>query len=144
MKRDDLNQIARLVKQQRLRKEYTQQELSDIAGISLRSIQRIENAEVLPRAYTLKILSKHLEFSIKDDEPPTDGQKSRQVLNNLQKVILSLSVIIVLIFLSCAIVFQSPRFPENEFEASLFVAGIISIYTMILLLIWRGVRVNNK
>ena len=52
--------IARLVKDGRIAMGYTQQELSDLTRISLRSVQRIENAEVLPRLYTLKLLAKSI------------------------------------------------------------------------------------
>lgn len=38
----------------------TQQELADAAKIDLRTIQRIENGEVVPRTYTLKLLAKAL------------------------------------------------------------------------------------
>ena len=42
--------IANLIKEGRAIQGYTQQELSELTGISLRSIQRIENEEVLPRS----------------------------------------------------------------------------------------------
>ena len=49
--------IASIVKEGRLAKGYTQKEVSDLTGISLRSIQRIENGEVEARTYSLKALS---------------------------------------------------------------------------------------
>lgn len=54
------NSIAICVKEGRLRKGYTQQELSDLTGISIRSVQRIENGDVIPREYTLRLLAEHL------------------------------------------------------------------------------------
>jgi transcriptional regulator with XRE-family HTH domain len=56
--------IAKLIREGRAAKGYTQQELSDLAGLSLRSVQRIENAEVVPRAYTLRVLFEKLEMPI--------------------------------------------------------------------------------
>jgi transcriptional regulator with XRE-family HTH domain len=52
--------IAIWIKEGRLSKGYTQQELSDLTGISIRSVQRIENGEVIPREYTLRLLAEQL------------------------------------------------------------------------------------
>jgi transcriptional regulator with XRE-family HTH domain len=38
----------------------TQEELAEKSGISIRTIQRIETGEVIPRAYTIKVLSDYL------------------------------------------------------------------------------------
>lgn len=38
----------------------TQEELAEKSGISIRTIQRIETGDVLPRAYTIKVLSDYL------------------------------------------------------------------------------------
>jgi len=56
----DKTYIAELVKTGRTEKGYTQQDLADRTGISLRTVQRIENGEVLPRLYTLRLLEQHL------------------------------------------------------------------------------------
>ena len=45
MDQSNENYIAVRIKEGRLSKGYTQQELSDLAGISIRSVQRIENGE---------------------------------------------------------------------------------------------------
>jgi len=75
---DQLNKeaIARLVREGRAAKGYTQQELSEITGISLRSVQRIENAEVQPRMFTIKILAEHLGFSWQVAAGETPGEAS--------------------------------------------------------------------
>jgi XRE family transcriptional regulator, regulator of sulfur utilization len=49
---------------QRKRKGFTQETLSEITGVSLRTIQRIENNTSVPRAYTLKMLAEHLEMNV--------------------------------------------------------------------------------
>jgi transcriptional regulator with XRE-family HTH domain len=138
MGRENINEIAKLVKQHRLEKAYTQQQLSDIAGISLRSIQRIENAEVLPRLYTLKTLSTHLGFSINEDARATTQKPAAPpVLNRNQKIILSIGIALLVIVLGAAFIFQSRRFPETAFEMSLFIAGGMVVYIGVLLRIWR-------
>ncbi|TDQ11053.1 helix-turn-helix domain-containing protein [Pedobacter metabolipauper] len=136
MDRSNVEEIAQLVKAHRLQKKYTQQELSVIAGISLRSIQRIENAEVLPRMYTLKMLSDHLGFTLEHTEKVETVIPAG--LNVIQKGILSLSTALLLFLLAGAYVFQSPRrFPETEFELFLYVAGVLSLYTGIMLKLWK-------
>ena len=52
------------IKALRLQKGLTQQELADLSGISLRSIQRIERGEVSPRSHSLKELGKALETDL--------------------------------------------------------------------------------
>lgn len=63
--------IGLLIKELRIKKGLTQEELADKTELSTRTIQRIENGEVAPRAYTLQMIAKVLEvdFSLftKDD-----------------------------------------------------------------------------
>lgn len=54
-------EIGKLVKNLRLKKGLTQEELSEKTDISVRTIQRIENGEVDPRAYTLQAIAQALE-----------------------------------------------------------------------------------
>jgi len=61
------------IKEARIRKGMTQQELADKTSINVRTIQRIENEEVLARAYSIKMIASVLEL-----EPQTlmDNQES--------------------------------------------------------------------
>ena len=54
------NKIAELRKKNGL----TQAELAEKCNLNIRSIQRIESGKVVPRAYTVKILSKELESEL--------------------------------------------------------------------------------
>ena len=135
MERKNVQELARLVKAHRLQKKYTQQELAEFTGISLRSIQRIENAEVLPRMYTLNVLATQLGFTFDEQEPAE--QLSSRKLNYSQKLILTFGIALMLILLACAFVFQSLTFPESLFELSLFVAAVITLYTTVMLAVWR-------
>jgi len=53
----------------------TQEELADLAGLSVRTIQRIEAGETLPRSYTIKAIAKALGqryedlVAVADEEP---------------------------------------------------------------------------
>ena len=57
------NEQAKRIKQIRNRRGLSQEELSDASGLSLRTIQRIENGETMPHADSLKKLAIALEVS---------------------------------------------------------------------------------
>ncbi|MFZ2340634.1 MAG: helix-turn-helix transcriptional regulator [Bacteroidales bacterium] len=54
-------ETGKLIKELRIKKGMTQEELADKTEVSARTIQRIENGEVDPRAYTLQMIAKALE-----------------------------------------------------------------------------------
>ena len=60
------NELAQRIKTLRNRKGFSQEELSEKAGLSLRTIQRIENGETEPRGDSLKRLA--LAFDVPLDE----------------------------------------------------------------------------
>lgn len=55
---------AKKIRSLRVAKGWTQQELSDRSGVSLRTVQRIENSEVKPSLYSLRILARALEVDL--------------------------------------------------------------------------------
>lgn len=57
------NQLANRIKNLRTRKGFSQEELAEISGLSLRTIQRIENGETEPRGDSLKRLASAFEVS---------------------------------------------------------------------------------
>jgi transcriptional regulator with XRE-family HTH domain len=61
MKQPDL---GRKISELRLAKGLTQGELAEICKLSLRTIQRIESAEVTPRSYTIKLIFESLDYEI--------------------------------------------------------------------------------
>lgn len=69
--------LAQSVKELRKRKSFSQDELAKSAGLSLRTVQRVENGETIPTAETLKRLASVLdvspaeliEFSSEKEEP---------------------------------------------------------------------------
>ncbi len=123
-------QTARMVKEARLKKSLTQKELADLAGISLRSLQRIENAEVLPRAYTWRQISIHISI-----EPATGDLITKP--NAARKWILTVSSLVILVLAFSAFVIQSSTFPETLFETlNMLLVGCI-IYAALLYRIWK-------
>lgn len=52
------------IKELRIKKGFTQQQLADETGMTLRTVQRIENGEVKPSLYSLNNLSRVLEADL--------------------------------------------------------------------------------
>src|SRR5688572_5081657 len=126
MKQNQRQMIAALVRDGRLAKGYTQKELSELSNISIRSIQRIENGEIVPRNYTLKSLAKILNLSFEEIQQTVPVQADGIRINKIQKIILSVGTVLVGLLLSVAFIAQSPTFPETHFEAFLFYAVVLA------------------
>ena len=137
MKSNQKQMISEFVKEGRLAKGYTQKELSELSNISIRSIQRIENGEILPRSYTLKTLSEILGLSFEAIQKSEPTQKQFSKINRGQKIILSIGISLFILLLSWAFLAQSPKFPETAFEFICFSAFILLLITAILFIIWR-------
>jgi len=50
----------------RKQKGLTQEQLADLSNVTVRTIQRIENGESTPRAYTLKAIATHLDLNFEE------------------------------------------------------------------------------
>ncbi len=140
---DKLNtqQIGSLIKQSRIKKGYTQQQLANITQLSLRSVQRIEKGEVMPRQYSLDVLADQLEFTpIVIENDMISGSQTvitYQPLNKARKLIITFGLAILLILLTAAFISQSRGFPDTHFEAFLLWAGVAVGYLVILWRIWK-------
>ncbi|HAK27792.1 hypothetical protein BCY89_18600 [Sphingobacterium siyangense] len=139
--------IALLIKNARISKGYSQQQLADLVKLNLRSVQRIEKAEVLPRAYTLNLMAVQLDLDIallKETEPVHEilekkvAQQTKPALNKAQKLIVSITSGILGILLISAFLSQSTSFPETSFELFLLLAVAVLIYGIVLWWTWRN------
>lgn len=134
---------ANRIKTGRLAKGLTQLELAKLSNISLRSIQRIENGEVKPRSYTLKILAEQLNIEFDFTETAASAElianaKPVGASGKIPKIIWSCGTGLLLLLCSAAFLSQSARFPETSFETFLFWGGITLVYTFTLSIIWRA------
>ena len=129
--------VAAYVKEARIGKGFTQKELSDLSKISVRSIQRIENGEIMPRSYTLKTLSEVLGISFEDIHATGEGQQRSRKMNTVQKAILSIGLTLFILLACWAFIAQSSGFPETQFELVALVAVLLLIITTVLFIIWR-------
>jgi transcriptional regulator with XRE-family HTH domain len=59
-------ELGERLKELRTNLNYSQKELSELTGLSLRTIQRIENNEVKPSLYSLKVIGKALGKDLSD------------------------------------------------------------------------------
>lgn len=139
--------IATQVKEARLAKGYTQKELSDLTHISVRSIQRIENGDIVPRSYTLKTLSQFLNIPFEALQNPVAIQPSEKTQNlvkttspkwnTIQKIILSIGVPLLIFFGCWAYIAQSPTFPETPFELLTLITIVLLALVIFLFIVWR-------
>ena len=146
MNQADKKQVAIWVRQARAQKGYTQQELSDMTGISLRSVQRIENGETVPREYTLRVLAEKLGVKPECKDPKDNSTSFAQPkvdptppgkLNRSRKIILSIGTGLLLVLGTGAYTAQSAHFPETTFEGFLLWMGVTAVYTVILFKLWK-------
>ena len=151
MEKKQKEMIANLVKEGRLSKGYTQKELSERSNISIRSIQRIENGEIVPRSYTLKTIAEVIgtpfeaftkivaEENIKLNEVESIEARKTPAsgITITQRIILSVGLCILVLILAAAYVAQSVSFPETNFEMFIFSAIVLLIITGILFFLWR-------
>jgi len=93
-------EAGKLIKEQRVKKGLTQEELAKKSEVSTRTIQRIENGEVEPRAYTLQMIAKALDFDFSQfvENESDEGQETHKTNANIWLGFLHLSGIIPLIF----------------------------------------------
>jgi len=93
-------ETGKLIKELRIRKGMTQEELADKTEVSARTIQRIENGEVDPRAYTLQMIAKALDvdFSLFVENEFEDKQVSQKFESNNWSALIHFSGILPLIF----------------------------------------------
>lgn len=89
-----------LIKELRIKKGLTQEELADLTELSARTIQRIENGEVDPRAYTLQMIAKALnvDFSLFVEDEADDNQESQKIGKKNWSALIHLSGLFPLIF----------------------------------------------
>lgn len=92
-------ETGKLIKELRIEKGMTQEELAEKTEVSTRTIQRIENGQVDPRSYTLQMIAKALEvdFSLFTTNEAEESEETEHS-NNTWLGFLHLSGILPLLF----------------------------------------------
>ncbi|MUP45296.1 XRE family transcriptional regulator [Gramella sp. BOM4] len=132
-------EIAEQVKRSRKEKGLTQAALGEKTGLSLRSIQRIENGEVNPRAYSIKKLEEALETSFKQKNKELQPGRSS---NLASKLVFSIASLVLIPLGALAFLTQSARFPETTFELQVFWFIVLLALSLIQIFIWRNPGTN--
>ncbi len=93
-------ETGRLIKELRIKKGITQEELADRTELSARTIQRIENGEVDPRAYTLQMIARALEvdFSIFTENVSAGDEDFDEAYKSIWLALIHLSGLLPLFF----------------------------------------------
>jgi len=93
-------ETGKIIKELRIKKGMTQEDLAGKTEVSTRTIQRIENGEVDPRAYTLQMIAKALdvEYDLFIEKESDEEQEVQKVNTNNWLGLLHFSGIIPLIF----------------------------------------------
>lgn len=93
-------ELGKRIKDLRIKKGMTQEELADLTELSARTIQRIENGEVDPRAYTLQMIAKALDvdFSLLVESENEEEKEDQKDITNNWLGIIHLSGLLPLIF----------------------------------------------
>ena len=105
--------IGQVIKELRIKKGLTQEELAEQTELSARTIQRIEKGEVDPRAYSLQMIAKALdvEFSLfVEDESQVEKEKKSK--NDITLGLIHLSGLF-LIFIPTILIWN---YKKNEVE----------------------------
>ena len=91
---------GQLIKELRIKKGMTQEELAAKTEVSARTIQRIEHGEVDPRAYTLQMIARALDvdFSLFAEYETEEEQEINQMNENHRLGLLHLSGLLPFIF----------------------------------------------
>ena len=144
MNSDQKQMTATWLRKGRLSKGLTQRELAEKSNISIRSIQHIENGDLIPRSYTLKTLAEALGLSFDEfmrnarEQRVEIGEKDIEVsANRPQRIILSIGLSLAILLLGFAFVVQAPKFPETTFELLLFLAAVLGAITLVLYFVWH-------
>lgn len=139
-----MEDIGAKIKELRVLKGLTQEELANQTGLSVRTIQRIENGEVDPRTYTLTALAQALDVELevltskKIESPKTFSQTSYNWV-----ILMHLSGIAVFVFPPLLIwLFKKDELGHYEqhfkdvmnFQFSIFIYLFTSAILMIVLI----------
>ncbi|MEN4762028.1 helix-turn-helix transcriptional regulator [Chryseobacterium sp. C39-AII1] len=91
MKKKSMTSIGEIIIASRKNKNLTQEQLADLSKVNLRTIQRIENNENMPRENTLKLICDTLEISI----PKAESSSIEKPLNFIEIGFKYFSLIII-------------------------------------------------
>jgi transcriptional regulator with XRE-family HTH domain len=139
-------ETGKLIKELRIKKGMTQEELADKTEVSARTIQRIENGEVDPRAYTLQMIAKALDvdYNLFMVNETNEEQEVEQVNANTWLGLLHFSGFIPLIFPTIIIWNKKKNIIKGMSEQYRDVISIqLKVWAAILISLWIYWKADN-
>ncbi len=130
--------LGEMIREARMARGYTQKELAELSGISIRSIQRIENGVLEARSYTLKTLCSILDIPWEKVTTVAQADMPQPVMNKQRKMILTVAVPVLLVLGCLAFITQLHHFPETLFELMALIFGLALVISIFLWLLWRN------
>ena len=113
-----MEMIGQKIKELRLLKGYTQEDLAERTNLSVRTIQRIENGEVDPRTYTLNLLAEALDVALEEftSEIVEKEKLNATIVDHTQWLaLLHLSGLFIMIFPPLILyIWKKPEIPEMQ------------------------------
>ena len=90
--------LGNKVRELRIKKGMTQEELAEKTDLNVRTIQRIEKGEVDPRSYTLQVIAAALEIEYNELVEESENKENQLMEDKLWLTLLHLSGIFFFIF----------------------------------------------
>ena len=138
-----------VIKELRIKKGLTQEELADKTELSARTIQRIENGEVDPRAYSLQMIAKALDvdFSLFVENESTEDKEKKAKEDRFLLGLVHLSGLVPL-FIPTILIWKNLKNKvegiTNHFhEVISFQLTILLVFILPGLLIYYFLKIQN-
>ncbi|MBP9793348.1 MAG: helix-turn-helix transcriptional regulator [Flavobacterium sp.] len=111
-------ELGKKIVELRLSKGLTQNELADLCNVSLRTIQRIELAEVTPRSFTIKSIFSVLDYDFFNSNTQFEYEKTSSSTNWIKDLFnLKKNTMKKLSVLSVILIFATVLFTKSESHA---------------------------
>jgi transcriptional regulator with XRE-family HTH domain len=122
----------------RLQKQLSQAELADKCNLNVRTIQRIENEEVKPRLYTLRIISEALGVTLINEKENENASKELIQLRNMfekRKQIRIYGFVLAIFVLVTAFLLLLSGIPKLSWAPFFYL--FFFLYLIVIVLTWR-------
>ena len=138
-----------VIKEQTIKKGLTQEELADKTELSARTIQRIENGEVDPRAYSLQMIAKALDvdFSLFVEDESTEDKEKKAKEDRFLLGLVHLSGLVPL-FIPTILIWKNLKYKvegitNHFYEVISFQLTILLVFILPGLLIYYFLNIQN-
>ena len=138
-----------VIKELRIKKGLTQEELADKTELSARTIQRIENGEVDPRAYSLQMIAKALDvdFSLFVEDESTEDKEKKAKEDRFLLGLVHLSGLVPL-FIPTILIWKNLKYKvegitNHFYEVISFQLTILLVFILPGLLIYYFLKIQN-